>query len=72
MKTSAAHTLPPAMLASPEVLELVRIKSRSKLYELIRQGKFPAPIKLGARTARWPAAVVHAWIQKQIDAQGAV
>lgn len=42
---------------------------RTKIYELIRKGEFPAPIKLGARTARWPAAVIDAWIQKKIDAQ---
>lgn len=44
---------------------------RTKIYELIRKGEFPAPIKLGARTARWPAAVIDDWIQKKIDAQGA-
>lgn len=67
MNNPAAHTLPPAMLASPEVLELVCIKSRSKLYEMIRQGKFPAPVKLGARTSRWPRAVVEEWIAQQIS-----
>ena len=44
---------------------------RTKIYDLIRKGDFPAPIKLGARTARWPAAAIDAWIQKKIDAQGA-
>lgn len=62
----------PALLTNPEVRARAGIKSHAKLYELIRQGKFPAPIKLGARTSRWPAATVDAWIQKQIDAQGAV
>ena len=44
---------------------------RTKIYDLIRRGEFPAPIKLGARTARWPAAVIDAWVQKHIDAQAA-
>lgn len=44
---------------------------RTKIYDLIRKGEFPAPIKLGARTARWPAAVIDAWVQKHIDAQAA-
>ena len=44
---------------------------RTKIYDLIRKGEFPAPIKLGARTARWPAAAIDAWIQKKIDAQAA-
>ncbi len=44
---------------------------RTKIYDLIRKGDFPAPIKLGARTARWPAAAIDAWIQKKIDAQAA-
>lgn len=70
MQTNQAAA--PALLTNPEVRARAGIKSHAKLYELIRQGKFPAPIKLGARTARWPVATVEAWIQKQIDAQGAV
>lgn len=36
--------------------------SRTTIYEAIRAGKFPAPIKLGARCARWRAGVVGEWL----------
>ncbi len=65
------QTTSPALLTNPEVRAIAGIKSNAKLYELIRQGKFPAPIKLGSRTARWPLATVNSWVQKQIDAHGA-
>jgi prophage regulatory protein len=31
------------------------------LYRLIKEKKFPAPIKLGARTSVWPEHVIVAW-----------
>lgn len=61
------QVIAPAMLTNPEVRSRTGIKSHTKLYDLIRQGKFPAPVKLGARTARWPAAVVEEWIAQQVS-----
>jgi prophage regulatory protein len=47
------------MLRLPEVLAARRC-GKSKLYYDIRQGRFPPPIKLGARLAVWPSTDVEA------------
>jgi len=50
-----------------KVEDLTGFKS-SKLYKLIREKRFPAPLKLGTRTARWPESKVLAWVQAQVQA----
>lgn len=55
------------LLRTKQVLPKVGV-SRAHLYDLIRRGEFPAPIKLGARTAVWPLSVVEAWITDRIQA----
>lgn len=54
-----------ALLRLPEVLELVPYK-RSRLYGLIREGKFPAPVPIGPRIVAWDSEAVAAWIDEQI------
>ena len=39
--------------------------SKSQLYRLIADGKFPKPIKQSARWARWRAGTVNAWLRAQ-------
>ena len=39
--------------------------SKSQLYRLIADGKFPAPIKRSARWARWHAGTVKAWLRAE-------
>lgn len=39
--------------------------SRSKIYQLIREGKFPAPSKFGSRCSRWRAGGIKCWLQRQ-------
>lgn len=36
--------------------------SRSKLYDLIGTGRFPAPVKFGERVSLWPESEVNQWI----------
>jgi prophage regulatory protein len=48
-----------------EVEQAVKFK-RSTIYSLIKQGKFPAGIKLGRRTRRWPTSHIQAWISQKI------
>lgn len=38
---------------------------RSTIYRQVRDGKFPAPIRVGRRTL-WPAGAVEAWIDAQV------
>lgn len=41
--------------------------SRSKIYELIGSGTFPAPVKFGERVSLWPEGDVNHWIEKLIQ-----
>lgn len=43
-------------------------KSRSQIYAQVRQGTFPAPIKLSERSSAWVAAEVDEWIASRIAA----
>lgn len=49
----------------PEVKSLTGI-SRSQIYELIKKGKFPRQINLGARAVGWVESEVQEWIQQRI------
>ncbi len=41
--------------------------SRTRVYELVRTGRFPRPLKLaGSRTNAWVASEVDDWIVHQI------
>lgn len=43
--------------------------SAPTLWRWIKQGKFPAPFKLGQNTTVWDAGEVAAWIEEQKGAQ---
>jgi len=51
----------------PKVREMVGL-GRSSVYANIKLGKFPAPIKLGARASGWILSEVEAWISARITA----
>jgi len=69
------HTDSPA--PSETLLRLPAVKaatglSRSTIYERIRKGTFPAPVRLGEAAVGWPASRVNEWIQCRItDRMGA-
>lgn len=46
-------------------VELITTLSRSSLYRLIAQNKFPQPIQLSANRCAWRAADVDAWLRKR-------
>lgn len=48
-----------------EVLDTVGL-GRSALYEAIRAGRFPKPIRLTERANAWPASEVYAWLADRI------
>lgn len=55
------------------IIRLPRIKertglSRSTLYSLIKEGKFPAPIQLGARAVGWLESDVSEFIESRVKA----
>ena len=66
------------MASSPQQLQLfirlpeVRQKvgmSKSHIYDLISQDKFPKPVKVSSRISCWVAAEVDQWVQDRIDAR---
>jgi prophage regulatory protein len=57
-------------LRFPEVKERVGF-SRSQVHLLINQGKFPAPIKLGARASAWTESSINLWIAERVAASQA-
>ena len=50
----------------PDVTNLTGI-SRSNIYELVKKGKFPKQINLGARAVGWVESEVQEWIQQRIS-----
>jgi prophage regulatory protein len=56
----------------PKFLRLAEVRnrvpySRSTIYQLITQGKFPKPISLGARAVAWLESDIDAWIEARIQ-----
>ncbi|MFW2831678.1 helix-turn-helix transcriptional regulator [Sphingomonas sp. ID0503] len=62
-----------ALIALEEVERLTGIK-KSKIYQLVREARFPAPYKPGGASTRWSRAEVVAWCagQRTVDAQTSV
>ncbi|MDE2465069.1 MAG: AlpA family phage regulatory protein [Alphaproteobacteria bacterium] len=46
-----------------EVTELTGF-AKSFIYKQIRMGNFPAPVRIGSRSARWELHKVLAWIKQ--------
>ena len=44
---------------------------RSRIYQLIADGQFPPPIKIG-KSSRWVRAEIDEWLNKQVEARNSV
>jgi len=60
-------------MSAPVLLSFEDLKSvknidfcRAHIWRLIRDGKFPQPIRLGRNRIRWPAPEIDAWIEERI------
>lgn len=53
-----------------EVSNIVGMK-RSAIYNRVRSGEMPSPIRLSGRCTRWKLSQVHAWIESKVQAQSA-
>lgn len=62
---ASSLTLPERLLPLPEVESRSGFKS-SFIYQLIKEGKFPRPVKIGA-ASRWRESEIQAWIFNQIE-----
>ena len=58
------HHTPDRVLRRREVEARVGV-SRSTLYEWMKQGEFPLPIKLGKRAVAWRESDVTAWLESR-------
>jgi prophage regulatory protein len=52
------------LMGRSEVLGVVGISSAT-LWRWTKSGRFPVPMKIGARKTAWPLSVVKAWIEAQ-------
>lgn len=64
-KTAQAERL----LRLPEVETLVGLR-KSSIYDAMKRGEFPAPVKLSRRAVCWPASAIDAWIAERIKGGG--
>ena len=67
-ETTAMHPKPsnePILLRRPQVQQRTGL-SRSTLYEYIKDGEFPAPVRLGARAVGWLESEVSDWIHARV------
>lgn len=49
----------------PEVIERTSL-SRSTIYEMMAEGRFPRPVKLNRRSNGWIEAEINAWLDSRI------
>lgn len=56
---------PERLLRLPEVESMVGLR-KSSIYEKVKTGEFPSPVKLSRRAVCWPASSVDAWIADRI------
>jgi prophage regulatory protein len=54
------------ILKEPDVLARTGVRSHQHLHQLIKAGKFPAPIKLACRSIGWVESEINAWLQDRI------
>jgi prophage regulatory protein len=52
------------LLRLPQVLSRVGLKT-TRLYELVGDGEFPKPVRLGDRAVAWLSTEIDSWIADQ-------
>ncbi|EMO5717229.1 AlpA family phage regulatory protein [Enterobacter cloacae subsp. cloacae] len=48
-----------------EVLTIMRMKSKTSLYDLIDHGGFPRGVRIGLKRRGWYEDEVYAWIERR-------
>lgn len=56
---------PEKLLRLPAVMAIVGM-GKSSVYEGVKNGTFPAPIKLSRRAVCWPESRIAAWVDERI------
>jgi len=57
---------PERLLRLPDVISAVGM-GKSSIYEGVKLGTFPAPVKLSRRAVCWPESRIQAWIAQRIS-----
>jgi prophage regulatory protein len=65
-ETGRAASAPARLLRFPDVKHLTGL-SRSAIYEMVKQGIFPAPVRVGTRAVAWSSGDIAAWIEDRIS-----
>ena len=69
--TPTTSPAPERLLRRSDVADLTSIKANSTLYDMIRRGEFPPPVKLG-RSSAWRESEVRQWIaERPVQTRGA-
>ncbi len=61
---TTSHTSRPQLLKLAEVQEMTGL-AVSTIYQAMAEGRFPKPLKVGARGVRWRLDEVLAWIDSR-------
>lgn len=69
MSMSSSASNRERLLRLPEVESTVGLR-KSSIYDGVKRGTFPAPVKLSRRAVCWPASAIDAWITERIKAGG--
>ncbi len=65
---------------SPQIDRLIRLRpelentvglKRARIYELMRDGRFPLPVRIGDRAIAWKESAIAAWIESRPLARAA-
>lgn len=62
---AAALKPPEKLLRLPAVMAIVGLQ-KSSIYEGVKNGTFPAPVKLSRRAVCWPESRIAAWVDERI------
>ncbi len=63
--TAATASAERRILRRPEVEAKTGFK-RAHIYNLIKQGRFPKPMRLGVRAVGWDSLEIEAWIAERL------
>jgi prophage regulatory protein len=50
----------------PQLIQILNV-SKSTIWSWVKDGTFPAPIKLGKNCSAWSSEVVNKWIQSKTN-----
>jgi len=68
--TAQAHSTSSKIIRLPEVKQRTGL-SRTTLYTMMAEGRFPKPFKLNLRANGWTEADIDTWIASRIAERGA-